>query len=68
MKDLRIIFMGTPDFATGVLQRMVEEGLQVVAVVTVADKPAGAWAEVARILCQEVCTLSADSGFAAYFP
>ena len=41
MKDLRIIFMGTPDFATGVLQRMVEEGLQVVAVVTVADKPAG---------------------------
>ena len=41
MKDLRIIFMGTPDFATGVLKRMVEEGLQVVAVVTVADKPAG---------------------------
>lgn len=41
MKDLRIIFMGTPDFATGVLQRMVAEGLQVVAVVTVADKPAG---------------------------
>ena len=41
MKDLRIIFMGTPDFATGVLQRMVEAGLQVVAVVTVADKPAG---------------------------
>lgn len=41
MKDLRIIFMGTPDFATGILQRMVEEGLQVVAVVTVADKPAG---------------------------
>ena len=57
MKDLRIIFMGTPDFATGVLQRMVDEGLQVVAVATVA-----------RILCQEVCTLSADSGFAAYFP
>ena len=41
MKDLRIIFMGTPDFATGVPQRMVEAGLQVVAVVTVADKPAG---------------------------
>ena len=41
MKDLRIIFMGTPDFATGVLKKMVENGLQVVAVVTVADKPSG---------------------------
>jgi len=41
MKDLRIIFMGTPDFATGVLQRMVEEGLQVVAVVTAAYFPQG---------------------------
>jgi len=41
MKALRIIFMGTPDFATGVLKKMVENGLQVVAVVTVADKPSG---------------------------
>jgi len=41
MKNLRIVFMGTPDFATGILKKIVEAGLQVVAVVTVADKPSG---------------------------
>ncbi len=37
----RIIFMGTPDFATGCLQKLVENHYNVVGVVTVADKPAG---------------------------
>ena len=41
LKDLRIVFMGTPDFAVPTLKRLVEEGLQVVAVITAPDKPAG---------------------------
>jgi methionyl-tRNA formyltransferase len=40
-KALRLVFMGTPDFAVASLQRLVEQGYQVVAVVTAPDKPAG---------------------------
>lgn len=40
-KDMRIVFMGTPDFAVPSLKLLVENGYQVVAVVTVPDKPAG---------------------------
>ncbi len=40
-EDLRIIFMGTPEFAVETLQRMVENGYSVVAVVTQPDKPVG---------------------------
>ena len=40
-KDLRIIYLGTPDFAVEALKRLVEEGYNVVAVVTMPDKPVG---------------------------
>lgn len=40
-KDLRIIYMGTPDFAVESLRALVEGGYQVVAVVTMPDKPMG---------------------------
>lgn len=40
-KDLRIIYLGTPDFAVPGLQLLVQEGYNVVAVVTAPDKPAG---------------------------
>lgn len=38
---MRIVFMGTPDFALGSLKALVENHYNVVGVVTVADKPAG---------------------------
>ncbi|AKD05281.1 methionyl-tRNA formyltransferase [Pontibacter korlensis] len=41
MKDLRIVFMGTPDFAVPTLQTLVEHKYNVVAVITAPDKPAG---------------------------
>lgn len=41
MKDLRIIFMGTPDFAVESLRKVYESGRKVVAVVTAPDKKAG---------------------------
>ena len=40
-EDLRIVFMGTPEFAVETLQALVENGYQVVAVVTQPDKPVG---------------------------
>ncbi|ADB37104.1 methionyl-tRNA formyltransferase [Spirosoma linguale] len=40
-QPLRIIFMGTPDFAVASLQRLLGAGLQVVAVVTAPDRPSG---------------------------
>ena len=39
--DLRIIYLGTPEFAAASLQALVEGGYNVVAVVTMPDKPAG---------------------------
>ncbi len=39
--DLRIVFMGTPDFAVATLKALVDNGYNVVAVVTQPDKPVG---------------------------
>lgn len=39
--DLRIVYMGTPEFAVESLRALVEGGYNVVAVVTMPDKPAG---------------------------
>ncbi len=40
-RNLRIVYMGTPDFAVYPLKKLVEAGVQVVGVVTNPDKPAG---------------------------
>lgn len=40
-QSLRVIYMGTPDFAVESLRALVEGGYNVVAVVTMPDKPAG---------------------------
>jgi len=41
MRDLRILFMGTPEFATTILDHVINEDYNVVGVVTAPDKPAG---------------------------
>jgi len=41
MKNLRIVFMGTPEFAVATLGSLLMNGFNVVAVVTTPDKPAG---------------------------
>ncbi|MBQ7460652.1 MAG: methionyl-tRNA formyltransferase [Bacteroidaceae bacterium] len=41
LEGVRIVFMGTPDFAVQSLRRLVEEGFNVVGVVTMPDKPIG---------------------------
>ena len=40
-KDLRIVFLGTPEFAVCSLDKICKDGFNVVAVVTMPDKPAG---------------------------
>lgn len=41
MKDFRIIFMGTPDFAVPSLKILINNNYNVVAVITAPDKPKG---------------------------
>lgn len=40
-EPLRIVFMGTPDFAVAGLQKLIAEEYQVVGVITAPDRPAG---------------------------
>jgi len=40
-EELRIIFMGTPEFAVASLDRLCKAGMNIVAVITAPDKPAG---------------------------
>ncbi|MEZ7503724.1 methionyl-tRNA formyltransferase [Flavobacterium sp. Arc2] len=41
MEKLRIVFMGTPEFAVGILDTIMKNNYTVVGVITAADKPAG---------------------------
>ena len=41
MRDLRIVFMGTPEFAVTILKKLVEDNFNIVGVVTASDKKAG---------------------------
>ena len=40
-KPVRIVYMGTPEFAVAPLDKLIKSGYKVVGVVTVADKPSG---------------------------
>ncbi len=41
MKNTRIVFMGTPDFAVTILKHLVEHHYNIVGVITAPDKPSG---------------------------
>ena len=41
MEKLRIVFMGTPDFAVGILDTIYNSQFEIAAVITAPDKPAG---------------------------
>lgn len=41
MEKLRIIFMGTPEFAVGILDTIIKNNYDIAGVITAADKPAG---------------------------
>jgi methionyl-tRNA formyltransferase len=58
MKDLRIVFMGTPDFAVATLGSLLMNGYNVVGVVTTPDKPAGRGQKISRSAVREFCEIS----------
>lgn len=41
MEKLRIVFMGTPDFAVGILDTIYQNNYEIIGVITAPDKPAG---------------------------
>ena len=41
MEALKIVFMGTPDFAVGILDMLVKNEYNIVGVITAPDRPAG---------------------------
>ena len=45
---MKVVFMGTPDFAVGALEAIIEAGHQVTAVVTQPDKPKGRGKEMQK--------------------
>ena len=55
MKNLRIVFMGTPDFAVATLGSLLMNGFNVVGVVTAPDKPAGRGRKISKSPVKEFC-------------
>ena len=62
---MRIVFMGTPDFAAASLQKLLDEGFEVVGVFTQPDKPRGRGMELA---CSPVKELALRAGLPVYQP
>jgi len=53
MEKLRIVFMGTPDFAVGILDTIYQNNYEIVGVITAADKPAGRGQKVSTSAVKE---------------
>jgi methionyl-tRNA formyltransferase len=58
MKNLRIVFMGTPEFAVGTLGTLLMNGFNVVGVITAPDRPAGRGRKIKKSSVREFCELS----------
>lgn len=53
MEKLKIVFMGTPDFAVGILDTIYQENYEIVGVITAPDKPAGRGQKVSTSAVKE---------------
>ncbi|TAL69383.1 MAG: methionyl-tRNA formyltransferase [Bacteroidetes bacterium] len=58
MKNLRIVFMGTPEFAVATLGSLLMNGFNVVGVVTVPDKPSGRGRKLTKSAVKEFAEFS----------
>ncbi len=65
MTELRLVFMGTPDFAAVALQRLIDRGERVVAAVTQPDRPKG---RGQKLLAPPVKVLAAHHGIPVLQP
>ncbi|HEX2683527.1 MAG TPA: methionyl-tRNA formyltransferase [Ferruginibacter sp.] len=55
-KEIRIVFMGTPEFAVASLDALVRSGCNIVAVITAPDKPAGRGMEMQQSAVKKYAT------------
>jgi len=53
MEKLKIVFMGTPDFAVGILDTIYQENYEIVGIITAPDKPAGRGQKVSTSAVKE---------------
>ncbi|MCU0474225.1 MAG: methionyl-tRNA formyltransferase [Bacteroidales bacterium] len=58
MKNLRIVFMGTPEFAVSTLGSLIMNGFNVVGVVTAPDKPSGRGRKITKSAVKEFAEFS----------
>ncbi len=58
MKDLRVVFMGTPEFAVATLGSLLMNGFNVVGVVTAPDKPSGRGRKISKSAVKEFAEFS----------
>ena len=58
MKNLRIVFMGTPEFAVATLGSLLMNGFNVVGVVTAPDKPSGRGRKITKSAVKEFAEFS----------
>lgn len=58
MKNLRILFMGTPEFAVATLGSLLMNGFNVVGVVTAPDKPSGRGRKISKPPVKEFAQVS----------
>jgi len=58
MKDIRIVFMGTPDFAVATLGSLLMNGYNIVGVVTSPDQPAGRGRKLNKSAVKEFAEIS----------
>jgi methionyl-tRNA formyltransferase len=58
MKNLRIVFMGTPEFAVATLGALLMNGINVIAVVTSPDKPSGRGRKITKPAVKEFAEFS----------
>jgi methionyl-tRNA formyltransferase len=56
-EEIRIVYMGTPQFAVAPLELLIESGFQVAAVVTAPDRPAGRGKKVAHSAVKQFIAL-----------
>lgn len=53
---MKIVFMGTPDFAVGILQKLHQSKHEIASVVTVADKPSGRGQNLTESAVKKYCS------------
>jgi methionyl-tRNA formyltransferase len=58
MKNLRIVFMGTPEFAVATLGALLMNGFNVIGIVTTPDKPSGRGRKITRSAVKEFAEFS----------